>query len=42
MSSKRANALQNQLILFVQKGGEGAHADEQVLATYLTGALAPE
>jgi serine hydrolase len=32
----------NRQILFVQGGGEGAHSEDQVLATYLTSALAPE
>ena len=34
--------MQNHQILFVQGGGEGSHAEDQALATYLKNAVAPE
>ncbi|MDR7272646.1 putative alpha/beta hydrolase family esterase [Pelomonas saccharophila] len=34
--------MQNHQILFVQGAGEGAHAEDQALATYLTHAVAPD
>jgi len=42
MSSKGADAMQNRQVLFVHGGGGRAHAEDQVLATYLRRALAPE
>lgn len=42
MNCKGVDATRNRRVLFVQGAGEGAHAEDQALATYLTSGLAPE